>query len=225
MNPNKFRTCEFLVRYHEKRNDKVIVFADDLFALRVYAERLERPYIHGKTTVDERNEVLGRFKNDPSVKTIFLSKFADNAIDLPDANVLIQISSHFGSRRQEAQRLGRILRAKPKAKSEFNAYFYTLVSKCTEEMTYSQKRQRFLVNQGYTYKIITEIPEMNNLPLLLESKEDQLQLLAMTLSAAEDKDTDPEASSRKSQGSSSALSGGRGQIYSTANSRTSQTRR
>ena len=189
MNPNKFLTCEFLIRYHEERNDKIIVFADDLFALQVYAKRLMRFFIHGKTDVGERNSVLGLFKTDPSVKTIFLSKFADNAIDLPDANVLIQISSHFGSRRQEAQRLGRILRAKPKTKSEFNAYFYTLVSKGTEEMTYSQKRQDFLINQGYTYKIITEIPEMNNFPSNLEL--DQQQLLDETLAtlpAAEDKD-------------------------------------
>lgn len=75
----------------------------------------------------------------------------DNSLDIPEANVLIQISSHAGSRRQEAQRLGRILRAKKEragaSASEFNAFFYTLVSKDTQEMFFSTKRQRFLVDQ------------------------------------------------------------------------------
>jgi len=78
-----------------------------------------------------------------------VSKVADTSFDLPEANVLIQISSHGGSRRQEAQRLGRILRAKKGAiAEEYNAFFYTLVSQDTMEMSYSRKRQRFLVNQG-----------------------------------------------------------------------------
>ena len=75
----------------------------------------------------------------------------DNSLDIPEANVLIQISSHAGSRRQEAQRLGRILRAKKESASgnagEFNAFFYTLVSKDTQEMYFSTKRERFLIDQ------------------------------------------------------------------------------
>ena len=83
---------------------------------------------------------------------------ADNSFDLPEANVLIQISSHGGSRRQEAQRLGRILRAKKKAAAEeYNAFFYSLVSQDTLEVHYATKRQRFLVNQGYSYKVITKL--------------------------------------------------------------------
>lgn len=77
-----------------------------------------------------------------------MSKVGDTSIDLPSANVIIQISSHFGSRRQEAQRLGRILRPKNPDASEFNAYFYTIITKNTEEMYYSTKRQKFLVDQG-----------------------------------------------------------------------------
>ena len=78
----------------------------------------------------------------------------DNSIDLPEANVLIQISSHGGSRRQEAQRLGRILRAKKGSLAEeYNAFFYSLVSQDTVEVAYSTKRQRFLVNQGYSFKV------------------------------------------------------------------------
>lgn len=82
----------------------------------------------------------------------------DNSLDIPEANVLIQISSHAGSRRQEAQRLGRILRAKrgkPGSGEEevFNAFFYTLVSRDTQEMYYSAKRQQFLIDQGYAFKV------------------------------------------------------------------------
>ena len=72
--------------------------------------------------------------------------------------MLIQISSHGGSRRQEAQRLGRILRAKKGVVVDtYNAFFYTLVSQDTAEMAYSRKRQRFLVNQGYAYKVVTNL--------------------------------------------------------------------
>ena len=81
----------------------------------------------------------------------------DNSLDIPEANVLIQISSHAGSRRQEAQRLGRILRAKkgaaPPGPGEFDAFFYTLVSRDTQEMFYSAKRQQFLIDQGYAFKV------------------------------------------------------------------------
>lgn len=81
---------------------------------------------------------------------------------MPDANVLIQISSHGGSRRQEAQRLGRILRAKKTAiAEEYNAFFYTLVSQDTMEMSYSRKRQRFLIDQGYSYKVVTKLAGMD----------------------------------------------------------------
>lgn len=83
-----------------------------------------------------------------------MSKVADNSFDLPEATVLIQISAHGGSRRQEAQRLGRILRAKRGMDAEvYNAFFYSLVSQDTMEMQYALKRQRFLVNQGYAYKV------------------------------------------------------------------------
>lgn len=104
---------------------------------------------------------------------------ADTSFDLPEANVLIQISSHGGSRRQEAQRLGRILRAKKGAiAEEYNAFFYTLVSQDTMEMNYSRKRQRFLVNQGYSYKVITKLAGMEDEPdLHYKTREEQGQLL------------------------------------------------
>ncbi|XP_019854476.1 PREDICTED: TFIIH basal transcription factor complex helicase XPB subunit-like [Amphimedon queenslandica] len=112
MNPNKFRICQFLMRYHERRNDKIMIFSDMVFPLRTYAMKLDRPFIDGQTPQKERMKILKNFRHNPQVNTIFISKVGDNSFDLPDANVLIQVSAHGGSRRQEAQRLGRILRAK-----------------------------------------------------------------------------------------------------------------
>ena len=110
MNPSKFRATQFLIKYHERRNDKTIVFSDNVFALKHYATALKKPFIYGPTSQSERITIIQNFKTNPKINTIFVSKVADTSFDLPEANVLIQISSHGGSRRQEAQRLGRILR-------------------------------------------------------------------------------------------------------------------
>jgi DNA excision repair protein ERCC-3 len=192
MNPNKFLACQFLVRYHERRNDKVIVFSDNIFALKHYAIKMNKPYIFGPTSQGERMQILQNFKYNPRVNVIFVSKIADTSFDLPEANVLIQISSHGGSRRQEAQRLGRILRAKKGAASEeFNAFFYSLVSQDTLEMHYARKRQSFLVNQGYAYKVITKLKGMEDEDLMYRTKEEQHQLLQQVL-AANDADGEEE---------------------------------
>ena len=140
MNPNKFRACEFLIRFHEQeRGDKIIVFSDNIFSLEKYATKLHKPMIHGETKHTERTKILEAFKTRKDYNTVFLSKVGDNSIDIPEANVIIQISSHAGSRRQEAQRLGRILRAKGTlqdrmagGKEENNAFFYSLVSTDTQ---------------------------------------------------------------------------------------------
>lgn len=192
MNPNKFQACQFLIHFHERRNDKIIVFSDNVFALKNYAIKLNKPYLYGPTSQGERLQILQNFQHNPKVNTIFVSKVADTSFDLPEANVLIQISAHGGSRRQEAQRLGRILRAKKGAAAEeYNAYFYSLVSKDTIEMQYSLKRQRFLVNQGYSYKVITELAGMEEENLGYRTKEDQIQLLQKVL-AATDADAEEE---------------------------------
>ncbi|XP_071446564.1 general transcription and DNA repair factor IIH helicase/translocase subunit XPB [Hetaerina americana] len=186
MNPNKFKACQFLIRYHERRSDKIIVFSDNVFALRHYAVKMNKPFIYGPTSQSERIQILQNFKFNPKVNTIFVSKVADTSFDLPEANVLIQISSHGGSRRQEAQRLGRILRAKKGAiAEEYNAFFYTLVSQDTIEMSYSRKRQRFLVNQGYCYKVITKLAGMDEEDLSYKTREEQGQLLQQVLAASE----------------------------------------
>lgn len=187
MNPSKFRSTQFLVRYHERRGDKTIVFSDNVFALKHYAIKMNKPYIYGPTSQNERIQILQNFKFNPKVNTIFVSKVADTSFDLPEANVLIQISSHGGSRRQEAQRLGRILRAKKGAiAEEYNAFFYTLVSQDTIEMSYSRKRQRFLVNQGYSYKVITHLAGMDqDQELFYKTREEQGQLLQQVLAASD----------------------------------------
>lgn len=185
MNPNKFRMCQYLVQFHEERGDKVIIFADNVFALQMYARRLKRPYIYGPTTQTERLRILANFQHNPSLGTILLSKVGDTSIDIPEANVLIQVSSHYGSRRQEAQRLGRILRPKPRAGQNFNAFFYSLVSTDTQEMFYSSKRQQFLIDQGYAFKVITHLGGMDKAKLDFETREEQLELLEAVLAANE----------------------------------------
>uniref|UniRef100_A0A8C5B2X2 General transcription and DNA repair factor IIH helicase/translocase subunit XPB n=1 Tax=Gadus morhua TaxID=8049 RepID=A0A8C5B2X2_GADMO len=186
MNPNKFRACQFLIRFHERRNDKIIVFADNVFALKEYAIRLNKPYIYGPTSQGERMQILQNFKLNPKINTIFISKVGDTSFDLPEANVLIQISSHGGSRRQEAQRLGRVLRAKKgMVAEEYNAYFYSLVSQDTQEMAYSTKRQRFLVDQGYSFKVITKMAGMEEDDLMFSTREEQQLLLQKVIAASE----------------------------------------
>ena len=169
MNPRKFQACQFLIDYHEKRGDKVIVFSDNVFALKAYALKLKKFYIYGGTPQQERLRVLENFQHSELVNTIFLSKIGDTSLDLPEATCLIQISSHYGSRRQEAQRLGRILRAKRRNDEGFNAFFYSLVSKDTQEMYYSSKRQAFLVDQGYAFKVITHLQGIETLDNLAYS--------------------------------------------------------
>ncbi|KRZ13878.1 DNA excision repair protein haywire, partial [Trichinella zimbabwensis] len=219
MNPNKFRICQFLVKYHERRNDKIIVFSDNVFALKKYAIAMERPFLYGETSQNERMQILQNFQFNPRVNTIFVSK----------ANVLIQISAHGGSRRQEAQRLGRILRAKRggSCSDQFNAFFYSLVSQDTLEMSYGRRRQRFLINQGYSYKVITNLVGMEQETLLYSTKEEQLGLLHQVLSASDadaEEENVPEdgvdavpkqANSKfaRKQGSMSSISGAQNQAY------------
>jgi DNA excision repair protein ERCC-3 len=156
MNPMKLQACQYLIEFHEASGDKTIVFSDNVFALKHYANTFNKPFIYGGTSSSERSRILHQFRYNPALNTIFLSKVGDTSIDLPEASCLIQISSHYGSRRQEAQRLGRILRAKKRSVgNEFNAFFYTLVSKDTQEMYYAGKRQQFLVDQGYSFRVNT----------------------------------------------------------------------
>lgn len=195
MNPTKFQACEYLISRHEAKGDKIIVFSDSVAALKSYALKLGKPFIYGPTGQTERMRILKQFQTNPLINTIFLSKVGDTSIDLPEATCLIQISSHFGSRRQEAQRLGRILRAKRRNDPDFKVFFYSLVSKDTDEMFYSSKRQQFLVDQGYSFNIITEIPEIyKNENRVYKSKSQQKELLvSVLLSSDKELESDTEA--------------------------------
>ena len=197
MNPAKLRAVEYLVRFHEQRGDKIIVFSDLVYSLKLYAEMLKKPLIYGETPERERQAILGTFRASDAVRTICISKVGDTSIDLPEANVIIQVSSHFGSRRQEAQRLGRILRPKSwtqqdgSNRSSFNAFFYTLVTTDTQEMFYSAKRQQYLIDQGYTFKIVTNLCEKAEAAAVEEgysysSPEDDRKLLRTVLNSETD---------------------------------------
>jgi DNA excision repair protein ERCC-3 len=188
MNPYKFQACQYLIKYHESRGDKIIVFSDNVYALEAYARRLMKPYLYGGTGNAERQLILDYFRNSPDCSTLFLSKIGDTSLDLPEATCLIQISAQYGSRRQEAQRLGRVLRAKRRNEEGFNAFFYSLVSKDTVEMVYSSKRQAFLVDQGYAFKVITQLKNMQNTPdLAFATAESRRELLQKVIIEVESK--------------------------------------
>jgi len=150
---------------------------------------LNKPFIYGPTSQKERLHILKQFQNNPNYNTIFLSKVGDTSLDLPEATCLIQISSHYGSRRQEAQRLGRILRARKRNDEGFNVFFYSLISRDTEEMYYSKKRKQFLIDQGYSFKVITHlqgIEKMKN--LVFSTHEEQVELLNSILNEKGDEE-------------------------------------
>jgi len=132
------------------RDSRVLVIGQYLKQLRLLAKRFGIPLITGQTASEDRERLYGQFRKG-EVRHLILSKVGNFAIDLPDANVLIQVSGTFGSRQEEAQRLGRILR--PKTGGEV-AHFYTLVTRDTRELDFAHHRQMFLTEQGYSYSIV-----------------------------------------------------------------------
>ena len=141
--------AELLDRYHDQR---VLVIGQYLAQLRQIAKRFDIPLITGATGNMEREDLYDKFRSG-EVRHLVLSKVGNFAIDLPDANVLIQVSGTFGSRQEEAQRLGRILR--PKGEGG-DAHFYSLVTRDTRELDFAHHRQMFLTEQGYSYEILDE---------------------------------------------------------------------
>jgi len=158
--PNKLRILEHLLDYH--REDNVLIIGMYLEQLQQVAKHYDYPLITGKTSNRERELLYEDFRQG-KIKHLVVSKVANFSIDLPDANVAIQISGTFGSRQEEAQRLGRILRPKDDGSQ---AYFYTLVSKETIDQEFSANRQRFLTEQGYRYVILYEDEIPSALPEL-----------------------------------------------------------
>jgi len=151
-NPAKDEIVGMLLDHHDAPTDRCLVIGQYIKQLRRIAERFGLPLITGQTTNAEREDLYARFRRG-EIRKMVLSKVGNFAIDLPDANVMVQISGTFGSRQEEAQRLGRILR--PKA-NDLPASFYTLVTRDTREMDFAHHRQLFLTEQGYNYEILDE---------------------------------------------------------------------
>ncbi|HET6203846.1 MAG TPA: DNA repair helicase XPB [Planctomycetota bacterium] len=146
-NPAKEALVAKLLALHE--GDLVLVLGQYLDQLRGYAARLAAPLITGGTPVAERQRLYEEFRRG-RIRLLLLSRVGNFAIDLPDANVAIEISGTFGSRQEEAQRLGRILRPKEGGRL---AHFYALVTEDSRDQDFAEKRQRFLAEQGYAYEI------------------------------------------------------------------------
>jgi DNA excision repair protein ERCC-3 len=155
---DKYRLCatsdtkngvvEQLVAHH--KGEQLLVIGQYIDQLDELAERLDAPLIKGETSVKERQRLFDEFRSG-SLHTLVVSKVANFSIDLPEAAVAIQVSGSFGSRQEEAQRLGRLLRPKSDGRA---ARFYTLVARDTLDQDFAAKRQRFLAEQGYAYTIL-----------------------------------------------------------------------
>jgi DNA excision repair protein ERCC-3 len=144
------RKTEMVRRILERhRDDRVLIIGQYLDQLRRIAATFDAPLITGKTAQSTREQLYGKFRNG-AITLLAVSKVGNFSVDLPDANVAIQVSGTFGSRQEEAQRLGRILRPK---KQGTQALFYSLVTRDTRDQEFASKRQLFLTEQGYTYEI------------------------------------------------------------------------
>jgi DNA excision repair protein ERCC-3 len=144
----KLDVTRHLLARHE--NDQILIIGQYLDQLKILANELQAPLLTGRTSNAQREKLYEQFRRG-EIKRLVVSKVANFAIDLPDANVAIQVSGTFGSRQEEAQRLGRILR--PKGDGENIAYFYTIVTRDTRDQDFSANRQLFLTEQGYRYLI------------------------------------------------------------------------
>ncbi|MEY4693009.1 MAG: hypothetical protein RL437_289 [Actinomycetota bacterium] len=144
----KTKVVQALVEKHA--DDQVLVIGQYISQLDELSEKLGVPVIKGETPIKEREELFAAFRTG-EIKCLVVSKVANFSIDLPDATIAIQVSGAFGSRQEEAQRLGRILRPKSDGRS---ARFYSVVSRDTVDQDFAQNRQRFLAEQGYSYRII-----------------------------------------------------------------------
>ncbi|KAH9598989.1 Helicase/UvrB [Trypanosoma melophagium] len=155
-NPYKLWCAQALLEFHRNRSppDKVIIFCDDLEGVHYYARHLKIPFMDGKTSEFERANLLQYFQFSSDINAIILSRVGDVALDIPCASVIIQITGLGASRRQEAQRLGRILRPKPPSLDNTCSFFYTLVSQDTHEVQQSYGRQSWLRDQGFAYRVL-----------------------------------------------------------------------
>ena len=147
VNVKKFPVLEELIEKHA--GDRILILGMYVEQLELLARRLGAPLIDGRTPQSQRDALYARFRRGDD-RVLVLSKVGNFSVDLPDANVAIQVSGTWGSRQEEAQRLGRILRPKP---GDNRAHFYTIVTRDTVEQQFGEKRQLFLAEQGYAYRI------------------------------------------------------------------------
>lgn len=147
-NPAKLEIVKKLLTKHKE--NQILIIGQYLSQLETIAKEINAPLITGKNTNAEREILYDSFRKG-EINVLVVSKVANFAIDLPDASVAIQVSGVFGSRQEEAQRLGRILRPK-----ECDSHFYSIVTRQTIEEGFAEKRQKFLAEQGYDYSILTE---------------------------------------------------------------------
>ena len=147
-NDEKLSCVLDILKKHQ--DDSILIIGQYIAQLEYIAQKVAAPILTGKTSTLERERLYEDFREGKE-RVLVVSKVANFAIDLPDASVAIQVSGSFGSRQEEAQRLGRILRPKEK-----DSYFYTIVTKETVEEEFAEKRQKFLAEQGYEYSIIAD---------------------------------------------------------------------
>jgi DNA excision repair protein ERCC-3 len=146
--PAKLDVVRSLVKKHE--GERILIIGQYLDQIEMLSDALGAPSLTGATPVDERERLFQAFRTG-ELKVLVVSKVANFSVDLPEATVAIQVSGSFGSRQEEAQRLGRLLRPK---ESGLSANFYTLVARDTVDQDFAQNRQRFLAEQGYSYTIL-----------------------------------------------------------------------
>jgi DNA excision repair protein ERCC-3 len=158
----KTRVVERLVARHA--GEQVLVIGQYLDQLDDLGNRLDAPVIKGETTVKERERLFDAFRAG-EVSLLVVSKVANFSIDLPEAAVAIQVSGTFGSRQEEAQRLGRVLRPKSDGRT---ARFYAVTSRDTVDQEFAAHRQRFLSEQGYAYRIV-DSDDIDDLPSIDQS--------------------------------------------------------
>ncbi len=131
-------------------NEPALIIGQYLEQIEQFSTELEIPKLTGETPVDERERLYKAFR-EGEIPALVVSRVANFSVDLPEASVAIQVSGSFGSRQEEAQRLGRLMRPKADGRA---AHFYTLIARDTVEQDFAQNRQRFLAEQGYGYEII-----------------------------------------------------------------------
>ncbi len=147
-NPRKLETVEKLLAVHSE--GKILIIGYYLDFLKKISEKFSLPLITGETPMEDRLELYEKFRQE-DIQGLVLSKVGNYSVDLPNANVMIQVSGTFGSRQEEAQRLGRLLRPNPEGDPSL---FYNLVTAETAETEFARRRKLFLLRQGYRYETL-----------------------------------------------------------------------